>query len=57
MTQNYKIQIEIIQDQIPEGLNEEEIKMQCAKFIENGVDLMSIAENCNYIKIKNLTED
>jgi hypothetical protein len=57
MTQNYKIQLEIIQDQIPEGLTEEEIKMQCAKFIEEGVDLMSIAENCKYIKIKKLIED
>lgn len=57
MTQNYKVQLEIIQDQIPEGLTEEEIKMQCAKFIEEGVDLMSIAENCKYIKIKKLIED
>jgi hypothetical protein len=57
MTQNYKIQLEIIQDKIPDGLTEEEIKMQCAKFIEDGVDLMSIAENCEYIKIKQLIED
>jgi hypothetical protein len=57
MIQNYKIQLEIIQDKIPDGLTEEEIKMQCAKFIENGVDLMSVAEQCEYIKIKKLIED
>lgn len=57
MIQNYKIQFEIIKDQIPEGLNEEEIKIQCAKLIEEGIDVMTIAENCNYIKIKKLTED
>lgn len=57
MIQNYKIQLEIIQDKIPDGLTEEEIKMQCAKFIEDGVDLMSVAEQCEYIKIKKLIED
>lgn len=57
MIQNYKIQFEIVKDQIPDGLTEEEIKMQCAKFIEEGVDIMSVAENCEYIKIKKLTED
>ena len=50
MIQNYKIQFEIVKDQIPDGLTEEEIKMQCAKFIEEGVDIMSVAENCEYIK-------
>jgi hypothetical protein len=57
MIQNYKIQFEIVKDQIPDGLTEEEIKTKCAKFIEEGVDLMSIAESCEYIKIKKLTED
>lgn len=57
MIQNYKIQFEIIKDRIPDGLTEEEIKMKCAKFIEEGIDLMSIAESCEYIKIKKLTED
>lgn len=57
MIQNYKIQFEIIKDQIPDGLTEDEVKEQCAKFIEEGVDLMSIAENCTYIKIKKLIED
>lgn len=57
MIQNYKIQLEIIQDKIPKGLTEEEVKKQCTKFIEDGVDLMSIAEQCEYIKIKKLIED
>ena len=57
MTQDYKIQLEIIKDKIPEGMTEEELKLQCAKFIEDGVDLMTIDENCNYIKIKDLKED
>lgn len=57
MIQDYKIQLEIIKDKIPEGMTEKELKLQCAKFIEDGVDLMTIAENCNYIKIKNLKED
>lgn len=57
MIQNYKVQFEIIKDQIPNDLTEDEVKEQCAKFIEEGVDLMSIAENCTYIKIKKLIED
>lgn len=57
MIQNYKIQFEVIKDKLPEGITEEEIKLQCTKLIEDGVDIMTIADNCNYIKIKTLTED
>lgn len=57
MIQNYKVQLEVIKENLPEGITEEEIKLQCEKYIEDGIDIMTVANNCNYIKIKNLKED